>query len=91
MKKVIFIAMLGVCLSGCYMIPLALLGPASSGFTTASIMQATLTHSINVKIKEKTGKSIGEHAMDSINETVIRQSYLPMDIEEETIYPKRRP
>jgi hypothetical protein len=39
-KRLLLVVALGVTLSGCFMAPLALIGPMSSGFTTASIIQS---------------------------------------------------
>ena len=41
-RRLLILAVLGVTLSGCYMVPMALVGPAASGFTTASIVQSGL-------------------------------------------------
>ena len=43
LKKIVVLTAILVGLSGCYMVPMALIGPASSGFTTASIIQSTVT------------------------------------------------
>ena len=37
-KRLLLVVVMGVTLSGCFMAPLALIGPMSSGFTTASII-----------------------------------------------------
>ena len=42
-KKTIILIALGVTLSGCFMAPIAFVGPATSGFTTASIYQSAAT------------------------------------------------
>ena len=92
MKKVLALLLLCFTLSGCYMVPLALLGPATSGFTSASILQATLTTTANGFLKKTTGKSISEHAIDSINQTVIKQGYVSIKEEKvKNIYPKVKP
>ena len=36
-KKLLLIVTLGVTLSGCFMAPMALIGPVTSGYSTASI------------------------------------------------------
>ena len=66
-------------LSGCFMAPLALIGPATSGFTTASFVQSGVSAGANYMIKKSTGKTIGEHAIEAINENVT-QTYLPEKI-----------
>ena len=81
-KRCFLIVACGVTLSGCFMAPIALLGPAASGFTTASIVQSSLTTGAGYIIKQSTGKSVGEHVIDAIqenNKIVIQQTYLPND------------
>ena len=63
-KKLLLIATVGVLLSGCFMAPLALIGPATSGFSTASIIQSGVTTGANYMVKKSTGKTIGEHAIE---------------------------
>ena len=72
-SRLIALATLGVLLSGCYMVPMAFIGPAASGFSSASIMQAGL----GIAVKQTTGKSISEHALSAINDKIVKQSYLP--------------
>jgi len=76
-KRLLLIATLGVALSGCYMVPMALIGPASSGFTTASIMKSGISSGTNYLIKKSTGKTISEHVFGSVKDEVLIQSYLP--------------
>ena len=71
------IATLGVALSGCFMAPMALIGPASSGFTTASILQSSITTGADYLIRKSTGKSFAQHALSAINKEVMKQSYFP--------------
>ena len=66
--------------SGCYMAPLALIGPATSGFSTASIIQTTVTASGNYLVKKSTGKTVTEHALDALNEVNMKHSYFPSEI-----------
>ena len=64
------------------MAPLALIGPATSGFSTASIIQTGLTSGTNYIVKQSTGKSIGEHAIDaidSINKETLIHAYFPQN------------
>ena len=42
-RRLLILTTLGVLLSGCYMVPMALVGPATSGFTTASLVQASIS------------------------------------------------
>ena len=79
-KRLLLVVTLGVLLSGCFMAPLALIGPATSGFSTASIIQAGVSSGANYMVKKGTGKTIGEHAFDAINKETLQQTYLPKDI-----------
>ena len=86
-KKIIVLTLLGVSLTGCFMGPMAFIGPATSGFTTASIAQSGATSAANYVFKQKTGKGFVEHALYSINkkksEAILRsiqQTYLPKNI-----------
>ena len=76
-KRLLLIVVLGVGLSGCFVAPLALIGPATSGFSTASIIQSGVTTGANYMIKKSTGKTIAEHAIDSLNKDVFVQTYMP--------------
>ena len=78
-KRLLLIVTVGVTLSGCFMAPMALIGPAASGFTTASIVQSGVTTGANYVIKTSTGKTITEHAFESINKEILQQSYLPIN------------
>ena len=71
-------------LSGCFMAPMALIGPAASGFSTASIIQSGVTTGASYMVKKSTGKTIGEHAYESITRDVLKQTYLPKKLEELT-------
>ena len=71
--------MLGTLLSGCFVAPLAMIGPATSGFSTASLIQAGVSSGANYMVKKSTGKTISEHALDAINNDVLRQTYLPQN------------
>ena len=64
-------------MSGCFMAPLALIGPATSGFSTASIIQSGLTTGANYLVKQSTGKTMGEHAYDAISSEILEQAYFP--------------
>ena len=76
-KRLLAIAVLGVTLSGCFMAPLALIGPAASGFTTASLIQSGVSSGANYMVKKSTGKTIAEHVMQSLKDDIIKQSYAP--------------
>ncbi len=76
-KRLLLLTTLGVMLSGCFMAPMALIGPATSGFTTASLIQSGVTSSASYMIKKTTGKSIGQHALDTLSQDVLKQTYFP--------------
>ena len=76
-KRLLLIVVLGVSVSGCFMAPLALIGPATSGFSTASLIQSGISTGANYVVKQSTGKSITEHVINTINQETIQQSYIP--------------
>ena len=76
-KRLLALTTLAVLLTGCYMVPMALIGPATSGFTTASIIQSGIGATANYVVKKSTGRTISEHAFDVIDKDSIKQSYLP--------------
>ena len=86
-KRLLAIVTLGVMLSGCFMAPMALIGPAASGFSTASIIQSGVTTGASYMVKKSTGKTIGEHAYESITRDVLKQTYLPKNQEKLTTTP----
>ena len=90
-KKLLVLVTLGVLLSGCLMAPLALVGPISTGFSTASLVQTSITTATNYVVKQGTGKSIGEHALDAINIDILKQSYFPENNVATLIAPKPKP
>ena len=91
-KRLLLIVTLGVTLSGCFIAPIALIGPATSGFSTASLVQAGVSSGANYMIKKSTGKTIAEHAFNSINKDVYKQSYFPkIKVTEIKIFPKNKP
>ena len=49
-KRLLLVIALGVTVSGCFVAPLALIGPATSGFTTASIIQSGATTGVTGEI-----------------------------------------
>ena len=75
--RLLLIATVGLTLSGCFMAPLAMIGPVTSGFSTASILQSGITSGANYVVKKRTGKTITEHAFDSISQDILKQTYLP--------------
>ncbi len=80
LKRLVVIATAGLLLSGCFMAPMALIGPAASGFSTASIVQSGVTTGANFLVKKSTGKTITEHAFSAINSEILQQSYLPKEV-----------
>ena len=76
-KRLLLLITVGMMLSGCYMAPLALIGPATSGFTTASIVQSGITTTANYMVKRSTGKTISEHALDTLDKDIFQQTYFP--------------
>ena len=87
-KRLLILTTLSVILSGCFMVPMAFVGPAVSGFSTASIVQSGLTTGANYVVKKSTGKTITEHAFDAITKDAIEQSYFPKDNGTTLVEPK---
>ena len=84
LKRIIVLITLGLLVSGCFMGPMAFIGPATSGFTSASIAQSAASSAVNYAYKQKTGKTFVEHALFSLkkkkSEAILRsiqQTYLP--------------
>ena len=78
-KRLFLITMLGVLLSGCFMAPMAFIGPAASGFTTTSLIQSGVTSGANYLVKKSTGKTITQHAFESLDKDILQQTYLPIN------------
>ena len=76
-KRLLLLTTLGVMLSGCFMVPMAFVCPAVSGFSTASIAQSAITTTAGFVVKKSTGKSIAEHAFNAIGSEILKQSYFP--------------
>jgi len=76
-KRLMLVATLGLLLSGCFMAPMALIGPATSGFTTASLVQSGISTGAGFIVKKSTGKSISEHAIGAISQGILQQTYIP--------------
>ena len=92
-KTLLVLTALGVMISGCFMVPMAFIGPAASGFSTASLAQSAVTTGASYMVKKSTGKTITEHAFDTINPDIMKQSYVPQEKESVTtlIVPKSKP
>ena len=76
-KRLLILTTAGVLLSGCYMAPLALVGPITSGFSTASLMQSGISYSANYAVKKSTGKTISQHVLSGMTKDVLQQTYFP--------------
>ena len=76
-RRLLLIATLGSMLSGCFMVPMAFIGPAVSGFSTASIIQSGVTTGASYMVKKSTGKTISEHAISALNSDDLQQTYFP--------------
>ena len=90
-NRLLLLTTLGVLLSGCFMVPMALVGPAASGFSTASIAQSAVTTTASYMVKKRTGKTITEHAFDAISSEDITHSYFPDKDSATLILPKLKP
>ena len=90
-KKIVLISLMGLLVSGCYMVPLAFIGPATSGFTASSVMQAAVTSSANHIVKKATGKTFSEHVYDAIEENNISLGYFPLNKSNDFILPLSKP
>ena len=84
-KRLLLIVTIAVTLSGCFMAPLALIGTATSGFSTASIIQTTVTTGASYVVKKSTGKTISEHALEAINKNSMKQTYFPLNYDSSAI------
>ena len=90
-KRILLISVVGLLMSGCYMVPLALIGPATSGFTTTSVMQAAVTSTASHVVKKTTGKTFSEHAADTIDMDKISLGYFPSNKSNNLILPLAKP
>jgi len=76
-RRLLLVVTLGVLTSGCFMAPLALIGPVTSGYSTASLIQAGVSTGANYMVKKSTGLSISEHAINALNKDIMQQTYFP--------------
>ena len=90
-KRILLISVVGLLMSGCYMVPLAFIGPATSGFTASSIMQTAVTTTANHIVKKTTGKTFSEHVIDTINMDKISLGYFPSNKSNNLILPLAKP
>ena len=92
-NRLLVLTALGVMLSGCFMVPMAFVGPAVSGFSTASIAQSAVTTGASYIVKKSTGKTITEHAYEAVGGdiNIIKQSYFPEKNVTTLILPESKP
>ena len=76
-RRLLLIATLGIMMSGCFMVPMAFIGPAASGFSTASLIQSGITTGASYMVKKSTGKTIAEHAISALDSDFLQQTYFP--------------
>jgi len=77
-KRLLVLTTLGVMLSGCFMVPMAFVGPAVSGFSTASIAQSAVTTGCKLR-SSGTATWRGPHGfynLESVSETQSGKSSL---------------
>ena len=93
MRRLFLLTTLGIMLSGCFMVPMAFVGPAVSGFSTASVTQSAMSAGASYMVKKSTGKTIAEHAYEAIggDTTILKQSYFPENNATKLILPKSKP
>ena len=89
-KRLLVLIALGMMLSGCFMAPLALIGPVSSGFTTASLIQSGATTTMSYVYKKHTGKSIAEEILGALTDDALVQSFYPKINLENSITPNSK-
>ena len=91
-KRLLLIVVLGVSVSGCFMAPLAFVGPVTSGYSTASLIQSGVTTGANYMVKKSTGKTITQHAVETLNKDILQQTYFPKNkISVTAVLPKLKP
>ena len=90
-KRLLLVSAMGLFVSGCYMVPLAFLGPATSGFTASSFMQAAVSTTANHMVKKATGKTFSEHAFEAMNMDDITLGYFPSNKSNNLILPLPKP
>ena len=94
LKKIIGMCAVATLLSGCFIAPIALIGPASSGFSTASIIQSTISSYANHVVKENTGKTITQHVLDktyTIRKEDLKLGFQATYTQTKLILPKNKP
>ena len=74
-KRLLVIATLGIFLSGCFMAPMALIGPATSGFSTASLIQSGVTTGANFMVKKRNAREARNPATNEV--VILKDRYIP--------------
>ena len=93
-KKLLLLTAVGILMSGCILVtPIALIGPATSGFTSASIAQSAITQYGNYLVKINTGKSIPQHAWGAFENEIVKNTIVKRSVAEEVLqqayFPKK--
>ena len=91
LKRLLLLTTLGVMLTGCFMVPMAFVGPAVQGFSTASITQSAISTGASYLVKKSTGKTITEHAINTLVGDIVRQSYFPENDVTTLVLPESKP
>ena len=94
LKKLLLLTAVGIMMSGCILItPIALIGPATSGFSTASIAQTAITQYGNYLVKINTGKTIPQHAWGAFENGIVKNTIVKRSVAEEILqqayFPKK--
>ena len=90
-KRLLLVSAMGLFVSGCYMVPLAFIGPATSGFTASSVMQAAISTTANHIVTKTTGKSFSDYALEAINVADMTLRYFPSNKSNNLILPLPKP
>ena len=69
LKRLFLISSIGVLLSGCFMAPMAFIGPAASGFSTASIVQSGITTGAGYVVKKAQQKVLANMPLAHLMKT----------------------
>ena len=94
LKKLLLLTAVGILMSGCILVtPIALIGPATSGFTSASIAQSAITQYGNYLVKINTGKTVPQHAWGVIENKIVKNTIVKRSVAEEILqqayFPKK--
>ena len=89
LKKLLLLTAVGIIMSGCVLItPIALIGPAMSGFSSASISQTAITQYGNYLVKINTGKTVPQHAWGVIEKGIVKKS-VTKEILQQAYFPEK--